>query len=475
MRNSFGTYVQKGLRSIFLIAVSLTILVYILDAIILGPSIPGKSLVNYLTAAILLISLALHLLGKFKLEIYFSLLAYTIIVSGILSFYLYLGAADFLPLLLRDSIFLLSVITISGFALDKRHAVIFSILVILNIILISFISQNPFLLKNVTGLSMVLVFYTAVFYYFLGVRDGFINEMEVSNSKILEQNSEIHAQNELLRNQQEEIQVQSSSMETQNSMIEKKSRDILDNLIFARNIQKTILPKEIEYLNYLPDSFILHLPKDEISGDFYWIREMGRKLYIAAVDCTGHGMSGALVSMIGFLSLNRAIVELSDPNPAEILNKLDSIFQTEFNHSHEDFNSKIGMDIALITLDLEAMKLEFSGAFNPLYIVRNGELIRFKANHYMLGIEVDEFFHNFTNHQIDVFPGDSMYIFSDGMADQFGSKTSKKFSYERLRKTFVALSELDMKDQREELRRIWLEWKGDQEQTDDILVMGFRL
>ena len=282
-------------------------------------------------------------------------------------------------------------------------------------------------------------------------------------------------QNETLVKQKEEIVLQTNRMELQSGMIERKSKDILDNLIFARNIQKTILPKESEYQNYLPDSFILHLPKDEISGDFYWIREKGGKLYIAAVDCTGHGMSGALVSMIGFLSLNRALAELIDPSPADILNKLDSIFQTEFNHTNKDFNAKIGMDIALVTLDLEERKLQYSGAFNPLYIVRNNEMIRIKANHFMLGIEVDEFFHNFENHVFDIIPGDSMYIFSDGLPDQFGDKTGKKFSYDRLRRMLINISGREMDEQREEIRKNWLEWKGEQEQTDDILIMGFRL
>jgi serine phosphatase RsbU (regulator of sigma subunit) len=365
-------------------------------------------------------------------------------------------------------------ITISSFALNKIHAVIFSILFLLNLVILTFIVDLPFLWKNIPTIAIVFSFYTVALYYFVTIRDRYIKAVEKSNQVIKDQHDEILTQNTELMNQREEITFQTYRMDSQNQMIEKKSKDILDNVIFARNIQKTILPKETEYLNYLPDSFILHIPKDEISGDFYWIKEKCGKLFIAAVDCTGHGMSGALVSMIGYLSLNRAIAELPDPNPAEILNKLDSIFQTEFNHTNEDFNSKIGMDIALVSLGPEKHKLEFSGAFNPLYIVRKGEMIRIKANHYMLGIEVDEFFHHFENHVFEALPGDSMYIFSDGLPDQFGGPSGKKFTYERLRKALLEISKHDMESQREELRKVWEGWKGELEQTDDILLMGFR-
>ncbi len=475
LENSLYINFKKGLQTILLFAVCLTILVYILDAIKLANQIPLKSIINLIAAFILLFSVVLYFLKKISLEINYGILAYTIIITAISGFYLYRSSPELLSFLLRDSLYLICVITISGFALNRRHAVIFSVWFILNIIILTLITKDPFLLKNIVVISGTLIFYSSAFFYFLKIRDGYNNEIVQTNRMVHEQHAEILSQNKLLISQQEEISLQSTRMESQTNTLEKKSRDILDNLVFARNIQKTILPKEIEYLNHLPDSFILNLPKDEISGDFYWIREKDSKLYIAAVDCTGHGMSGALVSMIGFLSLNRAIAELHNPSPADILNKLDSIFQTEFNHTHEDFNAKIGMDIALVRLDLEARKLEFSGAFNPLYIIRKGHLISIKANHYMLGIEVDEFFHNFENHVMDVLPGDSMYIFSDGMPDQFGAKSGKKFTYDRLRKSLLAVSVLEMEEQREELRRIWLEWKGNQEQTDDILLMGFRL
>jgi serine phosphatase RsbU (regulator of sigma subunit) len=299
--------------------------------------------------------------------------------------------------------------------------------------------------------------------------------MEQSDELFQSQNENIKYQEAELKQQTEVISLLREWMDSQTIIIENKNKAILDNLLFARSIQNTILPKEIEYLTFLPDSFILHISKDEISGDFYWIREKHGKMFIAAVDCTGHGVSGALVSMIGFLSLNRAMAELTDPTPADILNKLDSIFQTEFNHSHEDFNSKIGMDIALVSIDREKRELEFAGAFNPLYIVRKGELIKINANHYMLGIEVDEFFRQFENNVIQILPGDSMYIFSDGFPDQFGGPYGKKYSYERLRKLLVDISKNEMNVQKEKLKKNWKEWKGSVEQTDDILIMGFRL
>jgi serine phosphatase RsbU (regulator of sigma subunit) len=467
--------VQKGLRAIYFVAIGLSIIINFVDIFELKPLIAGKLYIDSFTILILFVSLLFFFLKKFSLQKSYEILVYTIILSTILSFYLYRNISGLLPVLLRDSLFLLCVITISVFVLNKRHALIISILFLANIVILAIISDEPILRQNVPVIIVVFSFYAVVLYYIVNMRERYLEANQQSNLMNKAQNDKINSQNTELKQQSEEIRWLREWMDSQTIMIEKKSRDILDNLMFARSIQKSILPKEIEYQNHLPDSFILHMSKDEISGDFYWIREKAGKLYVAAVDCTGHGVSGALVSMIGFLSLNRALAELSEPNPAEILNKLDSIFQTEFNHSYEDFNSKIGMDIALISIMPEKRKLEFSGAFNPLYIVRQGELIQTKANHYMLGIEVDEFFHHFENHVFEILPGDSIYIFSDGFPDQFGGPLGKKFSYERLRKVLIEISGNPMEVQKAELKKVWENWKGEQEQTDDILVMGFRL
>jgi serine phosphatase RsbU (regulator of sigma subunit) len=471
---SLKIYGNSGVKAVYFTAISLTILINTLDIFILTETVPLKVLLNCSTIFILLTSLILLLLKVFNYEKSYIILAYTLIISTILGFYLHLHT-EFMPVLMRDSFLLLCVISVSAFALNKNHAVVFSFLFLSNLIALTFISHEPFLLINIPGLAVVIIFYSLTMYFYLKVRDRHVYFIEQSNEKVKDQSREIYLQNSELLKKTEEISSQHERLEAQNQTIEQKNKDILDNFIFARSIQNSILPKESEYQNYLPDSFVMHISKDEISGDFYWIREKCGKIFIAAVDCTGHGVSGALVSMIGFLSLNRALAEIDEPDPAEILNKLDTVFQTEFNHVKADFNVKIGMDIAIVSIDLESHILEFSGAFNPLYIVRKGELTKINAHHYMLGIEVDEFFHKFENTAIEIQHGDSMYLFSDGLADQFGGPRGKKFGYERLRKLLLGNSEQPMEFQKGEIRKAWDEWKGRTEQTDDVLLMGFKL
>jgi serine phosphatase RsbU (regulator of sigma subunit) len=475
LQENLRTYGNSGVKAVYFTAISLTILINTLDIFWLTEAVPVKVLLNCTTIIVLLTSLILLLLKVLNYDKSYIILAYTIIISTILDFYLYLHHTEFMPVLMRDSFFLLCVISISAFALNRNHAVIFSFLFLSNLIALTFISHEPFLLINLPGLGVVIIFYSLTMYFYLKVRDRHVYFIEQSNKMIKDQSKEIYLQNTELLQKTEEISSQHEKMEAQNQTIEQKNKDILDNFIFARSIQNSILPKESEYQNYLPDSFIMHISKDEISGDFYWIREKCGKIFIAAVDCTGHGVSGALVSMIGFLSLNRALAEIDAPDPAEILNKLDTVFQTEFNHVKADFNVKIGMDIAIVSIDLENHILEFSGAFNPLYLVRKGELTKINAHHYMLGIEVDEFFHKFENTEIEIQHGDSMYLFSDGLADQFGGPRGKKFGYERLRKLLLGNSLQPMEFQKHEIRKAWDEWKGNNEQTDDVLLMGFKL
>ena len=191
MDNSFQTYVKKGLKLIYLIAISLTILVSLIDVFQLGTSIPSKFILNISTIGLLIISLILYLTRRVDLEKSYGILAYIIITSTICSFYFYRFHPHFLHIVLRDSLFLISVITISGFVLNRRHSLIYSIILLLNIAILSYISRDPFLLSNLPGILAVLIFYTTVFYYFLKVRDGYLRNMQDSNKLISDQHDEI--------------------------------------------------------------------------------------------------------------------------------------------------------------------------------------------------------------------------------------------------------------------------------------------
>jgi serine phosphatase RsbU (regulator of sigma subunit) len=219
------------------------------------------------------------------------------------------------------------------------------------------------------------------------------------------------------------------------------------------------------------DAFVLFRPKDIVSGDFYWIKEKKGKALFAAVDCTGHGVPGAFVSIIGNNGLNRSINEYELTEPAKILDRLAIIVEEAFVAEGSDV--KDGMDIALCSLDRENMKLEFAGANNPLYIIRNEELIEIKGDKQPIG-QFDKR-RPYTNHVIDLQPNDIIYVFTDGYADQFGGPENKKFKVSRLNEMFEFMHGKPSDFQVNMLDTTLKKWMGDEPQVDDILIMGIRI
>ncbi|MBE7442827.1 MAG: tetratricopeptide repeat protein [Flavobacteriales bacterium] len=268
-----------------------------------------------------------------------------------------------------------------------------------------------------------------------------------------------------------------------------KNQEITDSINYAKRIQEAILPTEDEFKTAFPDSFILFKPKDIVSGDFYWIstnpkefpsidKEYGSNSWrvknplVAAVDCTGHGVPGSLMSMMGNSLLNKIVDTHKISNPNEILNLL----RTEIINSlkqHGENENKDGMDIALCTVYDD--KIEFAGANNPIYIIRkNGNLEEIKADKMPVGYSGVEL-KPYTNHSVKMELGDSFYIFTDGYADQFGGKDNKKFKYKQLKDLLVTINSKSMESQKEILNETIENWKGTNEQTDDILVIGIRI
>jgi len=248
-----------------------------------------------------------------------------------------------------------------------------------------------------------------------------------------------------------------------------KNKDVMDSIVYASRIQNALLPPSLPFSN----TFTLLRPKDVVSGDFFWFLSDGDMEWIAAVDCTGHGVPGAFMSIIGNNSLNTIVKELGITKPAEILKKLDEKVAQTLHSYHQDTQIMDGMDIALMSYDCKRHLLEFAGAFNPLWLIRNGALIETPANRFAIGLAPD-FQKNFTNHDVAIESGDTVYMFSDGYADQFGGTEGKKLKVGKFRELIVSLQNYPLDEQKQQLNEFLDNWKGNGPQIDDILVIGRR-
>ncbi len=280
-----------------------------------------------------------------------------------------------------------------------------------------------------------------------------------------------NAMEERVAEQTQELTKEKNKSEQQLSQIEKLYADLKSSISYAKRLQDSILPSPSTIKKLFPNHFILFMPKDVVSGDFYWVQDQGNKTLFAAADCTGHGVPGAFMSLVAHNALNHVTKVYT--KPGQILNQVNRIASTVF-HSDEDDKIKDGMDIALCSLDQKTLILEFSGAQNPIYIIRQGELIILQGEKRSIGIESKE--HRlFASHTFQCQDGDMIYLFSDGYADQFGGPNNKKFMRKRMKEmlTEVAIENCDA--QKEKIQDIILAWKGEEEQTDDILLVGIRV
>ena len=253
-------------------------------------------------------------------------------------------------------------------------------------------------------------------------------------------------------------------------IIEEKNRDITASIRYAERIQRAMLPKEDTFL----DTFVLFLPKDIVSGDFYWMHDNGDWLFIAAVDCTGHGVPGAFMSIIGHNSLSKVVREYGLTRPAAILDQLNIEVMKALLQRHEKAIMD-GMDLALIAINRKSRKVEFAGAYNPLYVVRNGEVITYKGDRFPIGMTTMDEKKNFTNQEVEIQSGDMLYMCSDGYADQFGSEEVKKFKSGNVKKILCEIYQMPVAEQKSRLEKEIMEWKGELEQIDDILFIGTKI
>jgi ligand-binding sensor domain-containing protein/serine phosphatase RsbU (regulator of sigma subunit) len=301
-----------------------------------------------------------------------------------------------------------------------------------------------------------------------------IHEKKVLEEKIMRRTEKIKQQNAVLNLQKEELAT--------------RNQDIMDSIRYAKRIQEAILPPTHFVEEKLQDHFILYRPKDVVSGDFYWVDEAGGKILVAAVDCTGHGVPGAFVSIIGSNGLNRAVNEFGLTRPCHILDKLNELVIESLHQS--EYDTKDGMDISICTINKNLKEIEYSGANNSLYyisrtekmdaekynILRNGEhvLYEIKPDKQPIG-GIGYTKKPFSSSNIPYEPGDVFYLFSDGYADQFGGEKGKKFKYLQLKELLLSIQHLSMKEQKEKLHEQFLKWKGNLEQVDDVCIIGIRL
>ncbi|MBN1949554.1 MAG: serine/threonine-protein phosphatase, partial [Bacteroidales bacterium] len=226
--------------------------------------------------------------------------------------------------------------------------------------------------------------------------------------------------------------------------------------------------------NHFPDSFLLYMPRDIVSGDFYWLSRKKERIYFALADCTGHGVPGAFLSILGITFLNQVVDRNENQLASAVLNSLREHVMKALHQTGEISEQKDGIDMSLCIVDTSTNLLQFAGAFNPMYIVKNNtQLIEIPADKMPIGVSAEEET-SFKNHEVELCEGDMIYMFTDGYADQFGGSKGKKFKFRPFRNLLIQVSKLPVGEQKNELRLKHLEWRGKNIQLDDISVFGFR-
>ena len=286
--------------------------------------------------------------------------------------------------------------------------------------------------------------------------------------------------NKLLEEQNEQIRIQKSEIESQRDIANEQKRDITDSIEYAKRIQHALLPPLNFIKRNLPEHFILFKPRDIVSGDFYWMMNKDGKIIIAAADCTGHGVPGAFMSMLGTAYLNEIVTKITENKHIyslqanEILNQLRNYIIESLHQTGAENESQDGIDISLCIIDSEKQKLQFAGAHNPLYIIKNNKLEVIKGDRMPVSIHKNAH-KSFENHEIDINENDIIYIFSDGYYDQIGGPKTRKFMSRNFRDLLLEIHKKPMTVQKEILNKTFEEWRGDNIQLDDILIIGIRL
>ncbi len=304
------------------------------------------------------------------------------------------------------------------------------------------------------------------------------SELKEKNDKILGANEELTVLNEAISKQNEQILEANEKLTVLNEAVNKQKNEILDSITYAKKIQAAMLPPEQYFHEILNDVFILFKPRDIVSGDFFWIKHVNQYVILAAADCTGHGVPGAFMSLLGISFLNEIVQRREITQANQVLNELRKQIRNSLRQHGQAEESKDGIDMAVCVIDEKNKTLQYSGANNPLYLIRdkNGapELTEFKADRMPVGYYPGRF-KTFTNKDIQLEYGDVFYLFSDGFIDQKGGTEGKKFLSKNFKKLLLEIHEEPMKDQKNILDKTITDWMGDNAQIDDMLVIGMRV
>ena len=297
---------------------------------------------------------------------------------------------------------------------------------------------------------------------------------EVAQRRIIDQLRENAAlKDKVNRELEDKVQERTFEIQAQKEHIEKQNKEIKYSFDYAKKIQNTVLPGNDVFETLFAEHFIFFKPRDIVSGDFYWISQNGHRIVLTAADCTGHGVPGSLMSMLGITMLHEIVNEKGVSDSSEILNQLRLSIARTLKQEGKIGEQKDGIDMALVIYDTQKKQLEFSGANNPIYIVRNGEMLEYKGNN--MPVAYYEKMSDFTKYTIDMKQNDRVYMFTDGFPDQFGGPQGKKFKYRPFKDLLLEVHERPMDEQHKILSLIFDEWKGDLSQIDDVLVIGLRL
>jgi len=286
--------------------------------------------------------------------------------------------------------------------------------------------------------------------------------------------------NKLLEKQNKKINDQKTEIEKQRDLANRQKKDILDSIEYASRIQNALLPPDYMLEKGLSEYFLFFKPRDVVSGDFYWMTQKDNKIIIAAADCTGHGVPGAFMSMLGIAFLNEIVNRITENKHVfslqanEILNQLRNYIIQSLHQDQDKSDSKDGIDIALTIIDFNNKKIQFAGAHNSLILIRNNEIIEKKADRMPVAIhkKADK---SFTNHELDIKEDDMIYLFSDGYPDQIGGSKGRKFMSRKFKELLLEIHQKPMEEQKQILNNKFEEWKSGYQQLDDVLIIGTRL
>ncbi len=271
------------------------------------------------------------------------------------------------------------------------------------------------------------------------------------------------------------LEIKNSEVNSQKIIIEEKNKDIIDSIKYAERLQKTILPPAKVINDLLNEAYVYFLPKDIVSGDFYWIEKTKAGVLFAAIDCTGHGVPGAMMSIVGNNLLNKIVKERGITEPETILNELVNELFLALRQDTDEIKANDGMDITICHFHPDTLKLEFAGAFNPLIIIRDQELLEFKTDKFSIGKYAYEYKFTYSRQDVQLQKNDMVYLSTDGYPDQFGGNKGKKLMRKNFHVLLKQIAHLDKENQALKLEETFLEWKGNFEQVDDVTVFGFRV